>query len=359
MIYICLFFATVTFTYLLCKRIFKNPKPIKLFTLRYSGFELPNTILLPTLFLGVVAADYFLLENGMFIMVAQQQSYFGPFAGIIKIMSSFKWLLLLYCGYLVKTNNSTKYVLIFYLFILLPYNLLAGFVAGSRGQILYPIVILIYSHFHFFKKLIPIGILAIPFVFLLFPIMGAYRGMDNPDIFVAYEQTLEEVDIATNVLIVALDRLTQLGPINVAIEEINKLPTYSYRSDYLFNIIGLIPRLLWPNKPSPLNTNEYGVQMDILDPQNYNTSIGFDVVGESFIQLGYLGLIIGVFQALIFWFINFKIDTRIASGFILAFTLGFLAATQGTYINIIPTFISTIVVALPFLFLFNKKKYTE
>lgn len=359
MIYITVFFSILTATYFLLKKIFKNTEPYKIFSLRYADISFQNTLLLPFFFLVVISADYFLYQNGMFIMVAQEATYFGPFASIIKVISGLKWILMLYCGYLFKTDKVNKFIVVFYFFLLLPYALMTGIISGSRGQLLYPILILIFSHFSFFKKFVPLMIPALPVVFLIFPILGNYRGMENPNLVAAFNMVIEDLDIFSNFIIVALDRLTQLGAINVAFSGINSLPVYEYRADYLFNIIGLIPRLIWPSKPSPLDTNEFGVQVGVLDPNNYNTSIGFDVVGESFIQIGYFGLIIAIFQASIFWFLNYKIDRKVASGFMIYFTLGFIATTQGTYINIIPTLLNNAIILLPLLFLFNKRRQVK
>ena len=177
--------------------------------------------------------------------------------------------------------------------------------------------------------------------------------MDNPTISGATEKALEDITILENILAVALDRFVQLGPINNVIETYKD--NITYHSDYVFNLIGIIPRLFWPGKPSPIDTNDLGVQLMMIRPENYNTSVSIDVIGESFYQLGYFGLLVAIFQGFIFWFVDNKIGDKSATGYILLFIVGFLVTTQGTYINIIPTILITIITSLPFLWLLNRK----
>lgn len=358
MIYVVLFYSILMLTYLFLDKSSINKTPSKIFSLKYSHVKLNDMILLPLFMFVAVAGDYFLFLNGMLIMVAQEQIYFGPFAAIIKILASFKWLLLLYCGYLYRIGKGGPFVTAFYILIIIPYCMLIGIISGSRFNFFYPILIIIYNHFGFFKRYIPLMVLMIPFVLTIFPILGNYRSMPDPDLYLAYELTLEDLDVLANTFQVAFDRLSQLSLINVVFETMSQSQVHQYRSDYLFNLYGLIPRLIWPNKPSPLDTNEFGVQMGALDEKNYTTSIGFEVVGESFIMLGYFGLIIAAFQAYIFWFIENKIDKGVASGFMLYMSLAITAVMTGTYVNIIPTLILASAI-LPILYLFNRDQHKE
>jgi hypothetical protein len=78
-----------------------------------------------------------------------------------------------------------------------------------------------------------------------------------------------------------------------------------YRFDrlvYLDNIIGLIPRAVWKEKPEiGLNTNRIGRQLGILSNEDRTTSAGIGIVAETYAVLGKHGFWIpGVVYGILF-----------------------------------------------------------
>ncbi len=351
MIYINIFILLVVSSYTVFKNTFNNT-PLSIFSYQYKGLALEPKLIVFLFFIISIFGDIGLYQLGLFKTVSQE-FVSSPFASYVKIFSSFKFMALLYIGYLIKNDQADSFLKFLYFWILIPYSVLIGISTGSRYLTLLPLIITAYSHFSFYLRFMPVAVAVTPFLFMLFPILGHYRSMDNPTISGATEKALEDISILENILAVALDRFVQLGPINNVIETYKD--NITYHSDYVFNLIGIIPRLFWPGKPSPIDTNDLGVQLMMIRPENYNTSVSIDVIGESFYQLGYFGLLIAIFQGFIFWFVNNKIGDKSATGYILLFIVGFLVTTQGTYINIIPTILITIITSLPFLWLLNRK----
>ena len=74
---------------------------------------------------------------------------------------------------------------------------------------------------------------------------------------------------------------------------------------YWNNLIGVVPRLIWPGKPQIENdSKELGHQLGLVALDDTETSIGLQVVGEAFYEFGWLGLWVATFQALIFTMIH-------------------------------------------------------
>lgn len=72
-------------------------------------------------------------------------------------------------------------------------------------------------------------------------------------------------------------------------------------SHYLNNIIGLIPRWLWEDKPIlGLNLNQIGHDLLILQYSDTTTSIGLSNIGESYALLGWWGLVNAIPLGVIF-----------------------------------------------------------
>jgi hypothetical protein len=72
-------------------------------------------------------------------------------------------------------------------------------------------------------------------------------------------------------------------------------------SHYLNNIIGLIPRWIWEDKPIlGLNLNQIGHDLFILQLSDKSTSIGLSNIGESYALLGWWGLVNAIPLGIIF-----------------------------------------------------------
>jgi hypothetical protein len=351
MIYINVFILLVISSFTLFKRLLNND-PWSIFSYQYKGFALDSKLIVILFFTISIFGDIGLYQLGLFKAVSQE-FVSSPFASYIKIFSSFKYMALLYIGYLINNDRADSSLKFLYFWILIPYSIVIGISSGSRYLTLLPIIITAYSHFSFYLRYIPVAVGVTPFLFMLFPILGHYRSMENPTLIAALEKAMEDITILENILAVALNRFDMLGPIHNVIDQYKD--NITYHSDYIYNFIGIVPRLFWPGKPSPIDTNDLGVQLMMIAPENYNTSISIDIIGESFYQLGYFGLCVAVFQGFILWLVDNKIGDKSAAGYILLFFIGLLTISSGTYVNIIPTILITILTSLPFLWLLNKK----
>jgi O-antigen polysaccharide polymerase Wzy len=77
---------------------------------------------------------------------------------------------------------------------------------------------------------------------------------------------------------------------------------YQYGSLYSYIGVTLIPRFLWPDKPSVNDANRwYQVKYGLTDPQNLSTvSIAVGTVAESYINFGWFGPLLIIFPLGIF-----------------------------------------------------------
>jgi len=92
---------------------------------------------------------------------------------------------LLYIGYLINNDRADSSLKFLYFWILIPYSIVIGISSGSRYLTLLPIIITAYSHFSFYLRYIPVAVGVTPFLFMLFPILGHYRSMENPTLIAA------------------------------------------------------------------------------------------------------------------------------------------------------------------------------
>jgi hypothetical protein len=74
---------------------------------------------------------------------------------------------------------------------------------------------------------------------------------------------------------------------------------------YSASIIGLVPRILWANKPIYNIGNEVARQLNFVAITDRMTSIGVTPIGEAFILHGVVGVIFGgIYAVLLIWGID-------------------------------------------------------
>ncbi len=133
-----------------------------------------------------------------------------------------------------------------------------------------------------------------------------------------------------------------------------------YKTDYLDNIIALVPRVLWPEKPViGINSNDMGHDLDLVHPTDRVTSIGVTPVGEAFYELGYLGIfIVPIFLAFLLYLFTQILNEGSWLGFLLSIILGLLLGMSDWYSSLIPALLKTFIIFYFFGLLLNKK-YTD
>ena len=184
---------------------------------------------------------------------------------------------------------------------------------------------------------------------MIFPILGVYRNSGySLDFDESVNLALSNNDLFVNAISISIDRMNYLGVISTIIEAYKDSAEFLY--DYLDNLIGLIPRVVWPDKPIiGIDLNALGAQLGILHHTNTNTSIGLTVIGESYYQLRDFGLIMAIFQGFLFGFLD-KIKTN---GSLMGHVYYFYIVTFLLFLDSYAYFLPQLVQVTIFLFAFG------
>lgn len=232
----------------------------------------------------------------------------GPSLQLIKILAGFDLIAIILLSELrmaIKERFSTIDVVLSAMLIV---SLGFALSTGSRSQTLTVMIIGLIGYRDVVRRykiiIFPAIAAVIPSSFLLFPLLAYYRG-SNYD-FTEARYLLEDTgstiqDIMGDVVVTRLNYHESLARVIDYVQYNGP----SGGTVYWNNIIGVIPRLIWPDKPEiSNNSRELGHQLGLVTQNDSMTSIGLQVVGEAFFEFGWLGLWIAVFQALIFTLIH-------------------------------------------------------
>ncbi len=232
----------------------------------------------------------------------------GPLLQVTKVIASFDLLALILLGELRLAQRQPTYLTRMALPGLLAVVLLLAIASGSRAQSLTTLIAAALSYRDVVRRywyvVYPLAIASVPSIFVLFPLLGFYRL--NGYNFAEARQSVKMTGTTTseNLLDVIVTRLNYQEAIARAVNYV-ELNGPQGGAIYWNNVIGLVPRLIWPDKPEITNdSRELGHLLELVTLNDESTSIGLQVVGESFYEYGWLGLWVAVFQALIFAIIH-------------------------------------------------------
>ena len=267
---------------------------------------------------------------------------------------------------LYLTRNKKSYSLLTILLFIL--EMIYALPTGSKEKILFPVflLIIIYS----VRKKTPYKVILITsfvFIFVLFPTITIYRLLYTGD---AFSELTSGFNIYNDLIISESESIVDLIFIQTIGMRLNFAPVvtkivnytpeiwdFKMGYTYLTFFISLIPRIIWPGKPGiAIWGNDFGRDYGIISPTDFNTSIGMTWIGEMFINLGWLGIVVAFFYGIlykiifIYFFKNSK--PNILGTILYAFTLymmirGNLFALL--FSGLLKFYVVLLVVMLPFI----------
>jgi hypothetical protein len=150
------------------------------------------------------------------------------------------------------------------------------------------------------------------------------------------------------------DRLNYLGPLS-RIFELGSFERAINYSAYFDNIIGLVPRFAWPDKPFiGINGNIIGHDLNILHTNDNLTSISLGSIGESYYLLGWYGIAIAAFQGLLMALLD---KFSLYKNYILSviyFFISFEIVLISSYSILIPKIVKIILIYIILILVFEK-----
>lgn len=232
----------------------------------------------------------------------------GPFVQVTKVFAGFDLLALILLGELRLAQMRPTFLTRIALLGLFALVLAFAIFSGSRAQSVTALIAVALAYRDWVRRywyvVYPMAIAAVPPIFVLFPLLGFYRI--NGYSFAEARYALEKTGVTTNEIFadVVVTRLNYQETIARAVDYV-QFHGPQGGAVYWNNIIGVVPRLIWPGKPEIANNSrDLGHRLDLVSLNDESTAIGLRVVGESFYEYGWLGLWVAVFQALIFTMIH-------------------------------------------------------
>lgn len=294
-----------------------------------------NPILITIIaFFMVVVSYMWLFSIGYLSYIEDRPS--SPFITLALALSSLSITLILCLGYMLKNTMKYKNILYLLYVIIILATIFFGFQTGSRMALIFPFMAIIYNHQNYFKKRAWIFILASPLALFTFVAVGLTRNLAyGVDLQLLYSYIMQDSSFLDIGVHVAIDRFNFLRAIN----EVFK--TYSGNfiiyTDYLQNIYGMVPRLIWPDKPvMGVDLNYIGIEMGVSMPTDTKTSYGLHYIGESFYQLRWFGLIIPFLQSVILAKIDSIKENISVVTHVISFQLTIYVVMVGSLLTFIP-----------------------
>lgn len=250
----------------------------------------------------------FILDSiGAFKMLGVS-TYDGHFLQIVRQLSIFDLFAIIFLAEIRLSIYKTRALLELALLLLLVISMAFAVWSGSRGQVLVIVLLgmiayrdIIRNHLSMF---VPVMLLAVPLIFYMFPLMSLYRGHGydlNKAIDMVLIAELGSFEVGLDVLV---SRFNYFEPLVRAIEYV-EYNAAAGGSVYLNNFIGLVPRAVWPNKPSISNDSQMlAHHLGLVESDDTTTSVGLRAMGEAYYELSWLGVMIANIQAFLFVIIH-------------------------------------------------------
>jgi hypothetical protein len=296
---------------------------IKFKILNYKYFFSEKSVIWTAGFFVIISvlADCYLYSIGK---IKGEHPRLTNFTDIASNLISVKIAAVIFLSNYLKTNDITRKNIAFYIiiWIILIVTLFFNF---QKYNFFILFALVVYLHIEFIclhkKKFIVFSILSLLLYMVFAPAFDLYKyknitlassvdlalkkyiGQTEYPAFSSYKITF----FINRVLIliresfcdIFSDRLNYIGPLSRIFELGNFERTLNY-SSYFDNIIGLVPRFLWSDKPTiGIDGNFIGHNLNIIDSKDNLTSIALGSIGESYYLLGFLGLTIAAFQGLL------------------------------------------------------------
>ena len=235
-----------------------------------------------------------LVDLSGYKLIAQYISI-GFMMPVAALMLSFiEWL---------KTNKK-KYL--FLTLLLLIIEIIFAVPSGSKERVFFPIAVLLFIYSFKSKfPLLPILLSISFFVIFVFPFIGIYRNIylsgniieDLQNTYSVYKELFSNFNfsIIINVLrAIFADRLNNLSVVGIIVGNTPQIWDFKYGYSYFMLFIAMIPRIIWPDKPSiSFYANDFGRNYGFISPYDYSTSIDMTWIGEMFINFGWYGMFVG------------------------------------------------------------------
>lgn len=282
-----------------------------------------------------------------------------PFANFAFIYEKLDIIVLTYLLFAYKFTNNKINLNLFLVFVSI--SLFFALISTSKEKIflvLIPFVLWVWnSKFRVsFILITPLAVLLVPY-FFKFILMYRYNpDLSFLDLFYLLGDSLHDTEhtMKDNVFLGRLNYQFVLARVIQVYGELKNEVGFLYSN----NLIGLIPRFIWTDKPNiEIDYNAIGYQLGYVSAYDTATSLGITPLGESFYILGFLGILVTPFMASILLLAIYRLtnmSTWVGISLFLAFGLKLL--TTDTYMAILPMFIKSYIMYYLAIYILQKRE---
>ncbi len=225
-------------------------------------------------------------------------------------------------------------------------------ISGSKEKIIISsLPILLFMLVNINKKLrLPIIACLILVFILLMPTMQAYTHAVrySGDVIPSYSELIKSIDdIKDDAEETSFTRWDYFNPLVKSVIANDFRDDFELGSGYLNNFIVMVPRLLWPEKPIFSYGNDVGRKINVLNSNDYITSIGITPIGEGYLLYGYFGVFLAaLIMSIIAIIFDLMLKENLYKGALLGAVIQFAKADWISMIlpNVIVSIILVIVV---------------
>jgi len=333
------------------KPLFINDLRIKSIKIEYVPY-----ILLALLFISIGSKLLLISVHAWTAGDMEDASNLPSWVNTVREFSRFDIVVYLIIGYYRQHKKHTPFMITMYNFFML-ISLYFAFLTTSKAEIALIAIVIIYNKiFYSTKKDIIITLMVASFVgTALFPFnsyVKVHRKEAGGAIEAAKEYFLEGKMFEKKeeeYIPLEDDKFRRTDYFTVTCLTTKTFPKYKDFDDfqwlYYQNIIGLIPRMIWPGKPRMgIDTNEVGHKLGIIANDDLVTSIGLSPVGESWYLFGFSAIFITpLFMAVVLKSLAELFDQNKMLGRVLHYYVGLDFARRDTYLTVVTTALKPII----------------
>ena len=304
--------------------------------------------MLTILLISFAAKLYLITTGAWFIFNSEFESdAFTNTFRVLEKLDLFVFFLLIY----KKKQNQLSPAMSFVLYIFLPISFGFALISGSKEKmIVQAVAVLLYLAAARYRKILfatlgaAIIIAPSAFEFLYFARTNNELNLTEISDLYLSRKTVEKSVLIDNVLLRRLDYNRVVAKV---IREYPMFPN-EIQANYLDNVIGLVPRLIWPSKPNMgLDYNKIGRDLGLLNEYDFNTSAGVSPLGEAYYAFGILGLpFIVLCTGVMLFFIRGLFSEGNIFGYAMLITLTLGITPLNSYMTFLPFLLKIVLVLL-------------
>ncbi len=295
----------------------------------------------------------------------------GPFYSAIGFLGWFSYIALAIAFisyYALKRIGDERYkIWRFVAWGTLVFELIYAFPTCMKMNVLFPVMLFLVIRWYMEKKSLSLVIFAgLVIVLILFPLANVCRSPQVLQRHFVVDESTGKINAFQAANFVTKNFVGRMNQYYVFTQTLEAQETFLYGKPFLKFFVSLgPPRFIWKDKPiiTP-DGNEFGRRIGVLNPDDFETSVGATVVGDLYMNFGLLGIIFGMLLMGVLFRIFFEYlikGTNHSFSGILIYSIAWVRLMKGMENTIAPVYaglvkIVIVLIVLHFLLVSKSKQ---